>query len=318
MAGGNAALILRPILDTAPPMRSKLFVPGVRPELFGKALAGAADAISIDLEDAVPESRKDEARETVRAFLASDAARRTDKLLIVRVNPLGSPHFEADLRAVLQPGVAMVNLPKAESAADVLAAVAAMERVERMETRQDLTPPAPPSSARLLINIETPQALRRAAEIGAVHPRVAGLQLGLGDLFEPYGIARGEPANVHAVLFALGLAAAEAGVFACDGAFADIRDAEGFSAEARMARGLGFIGKSCIHPSQVALANAVFQPDDEEVARARRVLDGARDAAERGLGAFVLDGRMVDAPFLRRAEAVLAAARLARGEGAGA
>lgn len=315
MHGRRAALILRPILDTAPPMRSKLFVPGVRPELFGKALAGAADAISIDLEDAVPESRKDEARETVRAFLASDAARQTDKLLIVRINPLGSPHFEADLRAVLQPGVAMINLPKAESAADVLAAVAAMERVE---AGQDLTPHAPPSSARLLINIETPQALRRAAEIGAAHPRVAGLQLGLGDLFEPYGIARGEPANVHAVLFALGLAAAEAGVFACDGAFADIRDAEGFSAEARMARGLGFIGKSCIHPSQVALANAVFQPDDEEVARARRVLDGARDAAERGLGAFVVDGRMVDAPFLRRAESVLAAARLARGEGAGA
>lgn len=286
-------------------MRSKLFVPGVRPELFAKALASAADAISIDLEDAVPEAHKAAARDTVGAFLATEAVRASAKLIIVRVNALGSPHFEADLRAVVRPGLAMINLPKPESAADVRAALAALQRVE---AAQDLAP-----AIRILANIETPLALRRAAEIGAAHARVAGLQLGLADLFEPHGIARGERANVHAAMFALSLAAAEAGVFACDGAYADLRDAEGFRAEARMARGLGFIGKSCIHPSQIALANEVFQPDDAELAHALRVVDAARAAEAQGRGAFMVDGRMVDPPFVRRAEAVVAAARLARG-----
>lgn len=103
-------------------MRSKLFVPGSRPELFAKALASAADAISIDLEDSVVESRKAEARATVREFLLSAEARSTSKVIIVRVNALNTPHFEADVIAITQPGLALLNLPKPESADDVLAA----------------------------------------------------------------------------------------------------------------------------------------------------------------------------------------------------
>lgn len=282
-------------------MRSKLFVPGVRPELFDKALAGAADALSIDLEDAVPEPAKAAARAAVQAFVTSDAARSAVKLIIVRVNALGTPHFEADLRAVARPGLALLNLPKPESADDVCVAVAALERAERANGVHE--------PIRLLLNIETPRALRAVAAIAAAHPRVAGLQLGLGDLFEPHGIARRDAANVHAVMFAVRMAAAEAGVFAIDGAFADVADAEGYRAEARMAQRLGFAGKSCIHPSQVALAHEVFCPSREEIERARRVVDAARAAAAQGRGAFLVDGRMIDPPFLRRAEALLAAAQ---------
>lgn len=278
-------------------MRSKLFVPGIRAELFAKALAGPADAVSIDLEDAVPDGRKDEARAAVGRFVRGTPVQGSGKLIIVRVNPLGSPHFEADLRAIAAPALDLVNLPKAGDAADVLAAVQAMDAA------------GVPAHVRLLVNIETPVALRRAAEIAAAHDRVAGLQLGLGDLFEPAGIDRRQAANVHAAMFLLSLAAAEAGVYCCDGAFPDLKDEAGFRAEAGMARALGFIGKSCIHPSQVAWANEVFEPDAAEVERARRIVDASAAADALGQAAFVVDGQMIDPPFLLRARRLLQAAR---------
>jgi len=105
------------------------------------------------------------------------------------------------------------------------------------------------------------------------------------------------------------LAAAEAGVWACDTVYGTVTDPEGFTREADAARRLGFIGKSCIHPTQVPLANAVFRPSDAEIAAAARVVTAARAAETSGLGAFVVDGRMIDLPFIRRAESVLAAAR---------
>lgn len=279
-------------------MRSKLFVPGGRPELFAKALAGDADALSFDLEDSVPESHKHQARTQVAAFLQSVDMQATSKLVVVRVNAGDTPHLAADLTAVARAGVDLVNLPKVESAGDVLAAVALLERAE---AANGIDRPI-----RLLANIESPRGLRMAADIACAHPRIAGLQLGLADLFEPHGIDRRDPANVHAALFALRMAAAEAGVFACDAAFADIADIDGFRAEAAMAKRLGFVGKSCIHPRQVSLANAAFMPDAEEIESARRIVAAASEAASAGRGAFVVDGRMVDLPFLKRAQAILA------------
>lgn len=282
-------------------MRSKLFVPGARPELFAKALAGEADALSFDLEDAVALERKAEARALVAEFVGSDAVRQAAKVVIVRVNAPDTAHFEDDISAVARDGVTLLNLPKIESASALLAAVAV---VESAEAENGVSEPI-----RLLVNIETPKALANAVEIAGAHPRVAGLQLGLGDLFEPYGIDRHDAANVHAAMFAVRMAAAQADVFAVDGAFADIEDTAGFTAEAGMSRRLGYVGKSCIHPRQVALANAAFAASDEELAVARRIVAAARSAAQQGRGAFVVDGRMVDLPFLKRAQALVAAAR---------
>lgn len=281
-------------------MRSKLFVPGSRPELFSKALAGPADAISIDLEDAVTEDRKAEARGTVRDWLRAGTSGQ-GKLVIVRVNAMDTPHFEADLAAVVQPGLHVLNLPKPQDAGDVRAASEALRNAERAN--------GVAQPVRLLLNIETPRALREAAAIAGADPRVMGLQVGLGDLFEPLGISRRENAAVHQVLMAVRLAAGEAGVDAYDGAFADVRDADGFLAEARLARRLGYAGKSCIHPSQVALANDAFRPTDEEIAHAVRVTRAAEDAERDSVGAFLVDGRMIDRPFLLRARAIVATAR---------
>jgi citrate lyase subunit beta/citryl-CoA lyase len=282
-------------------LRSKLFVPASRPELFPKALSGEADALSFDLEDAVQESRKAEARETLQRFLQEIAARPHGKVLIVRVNGLSTPHFEADVAAVVGLGVDIVNLPKPDGAGDVRAAAAVLSRHEAARRIE--------RPLRILVNIESPRSLRLAAEIAAADPRVVGLQLGLGDLFEPFGIDRDDARAVHAMQLAVRLAAAEAGVWACDTVYGAVNDPGGYTREADAARRLGYVGKSCIHPTQVPLANAVFRPTDAEIEAARRVVDGARAADERALGAFLVDGRMIDAPFIRRAESILAAAR---------
>ena len=280
-------------------MRSKLFVPGARPELFDKALASAADALSFDLEDSVPEAGKQAARAAIASFLARTDVLASNKLLIVRSNATDSPRSAADLAAMAVPGLWLLNIPKVESAAQVRQVAVALERAE---AANGVTRPIG-----LLLNIETPRGLRLAAELAGAHPRVAGLQLGLGDLFAPNGIAR-TPTNVHAVLFAVKMAATEAGVFACDGAWPDVADAEGFRTEAMLAQQLGYIGKSCIHPRQVGQANTIFSVAEAELDEARRIVAAAQAASDLGRGAFLFEGRMIDVPYLRRAEALLAGA----------
>ena len=282
-------------------MRSKLFVPGTRPELLAKALAGAADGISIDLEDAVTEARKAEARGIVAAWLREHGASVTGKTLIVRVNAMDTPHFFDDVAAVVLPGLQVLNLPKPESPEAVREASAAIAAAEKAN---GVTTPVG-----LLLNIETPGALRQAAALATADPRVVGLQLGLGDLFEPCGVDRTERAAIEQAMFAVRMAAAEAGVYAFDTAFANVADAAGYRAEADLARRLGFLGKTCIHPSQVAIANEAFQPSAKEIEHALKVEAAAADAEARGLGAYMVDGRMIDLPFVMRARSVLASAR---------
>jgi len=275
-------------------MRSKLFVPCSRPEFFDKALASAADALSFDLEDSVPAGGKAAARERLAAFLDSDAARGTAKRLIVRVNDPRGLDFTADLEALRGRRVDMVNFPKIDDAAGLIAAARAVGEIAG-------------SPADLLVNIETPRALARAADIARADAHVVGLQVGLNDLFATFGADRRDPRNVHAALWRIRLAAAEAGAFACDGAWPDLQDETGFRAEAEMARALGYAGKTCIHPDQIAIANQIFDRNGD-LAAARRLVAAARAAASVGRGAFRFEGRMVDRPMIAEAEALLARA----------
>ena len=278
-------------------MRSKLFVPGTRADFFDKALRGEADALSFDLEDSVPADGKAAARGRLRTFLRSESVRSSAKTIIVRVNPLDSPLFAEDIAALADGHLHLINVPKVEDAAT---AKAAAERIVAIRPE-----------ARLLLNVETPRGLACVRKIAVAHPDIAGLQIGLNDLFGPLNIERTEPANVHAVLWQVRMAAGEGGLFAYDGAWPDLEDIEGFRREAELARGLGFLGKSCIHPRQVAVANSVFDRGDE-IAAARRILDAAKAAAAAGRGAFLVDGKMIDAPAIAQAEAVLAGAGGAR------
>lgn len=267
-------------------MRSKLFVPCSRPDFFAKALAGEADALSFDLEDAVPASDKVAARTRLVEWLRSDAVIASAKTLVVRVNAPDTPFFTDDVAALAGLRVDILNLPKAETA-DAVRAVAA-----RME--------ASGIAADLLVNIESAFGMAQAATIARAHPRVMGLQVGLNDLFAALGADRRDARHVHAALWAIRLAAGETSRLAYDGAWPDLADDDGFRAEAELARSLGYLGKSCIHPRQVAIANAVFDREDD-LARAKRLLAAAAEAETLGRGAFVFEGAMADAPAIAAA-----------------
>lgn len=286
-------------------MRSKLFVPGSRPELFEKALSGQADALSFDLEDSVAPAKKIEARQTLKKWLQSPLVLKSGQTIIVRVNAMDTPYFEQDIAEVVQMGLDMINLPKPENAQAVRHAIAL---IEQAEVKNGLTETGK-KPIKVLLNIETPTALRTAFELASAHPRVAGLQLGLADLFEPIAISRSEKFAIQYAMMQVKFAAAEAGVDAFDAAFADIKNVEGFQAEAALAARLGYTGKSCIHPSQIAMANLAFRPSDSAIAHALKVVEAAREADEKGVGAYVVDGKMIDPPFVKSAQVLVETAK---------
>ena len=283
-------------------MRSKLFVPASRPKLFAKAMASAADAISFDLEDAVEEGKKGFARQALVDFFEKNQTQNT-KAIVIRINAIDATHYAADLEAVVSSAVQIINLPMAESAAAIRDLSA---RMSQLEAERRIARPIG-----ILVNIESPTGLRQAAELALADPRVVGLQIGFGDLFGPYGIESGEVSATQVVRVLVKMAASEAGIDAYDGAYVDIANPDGFTLDAQAAYRLGFAGKSCIHPSQVGLANAVFGPSEHQIQHALRVVQAARENLARGVGAFVVDGQLVDGPLITRAERSVSLARLA-------
>lgn len=275
-------------------MRSKLFVPASRPELFAKAAASDADALSFDLEDAVDQARKGEARGLMAEHL--DVKPSHGKCVVVRVNAIDTPHFAADLDAVVRRGLDIVNLPKVEHPGEVERAA---QMIEAVAARRglDVVPG-------ILVNIESALGLHNAAAIATARKGLAGLQIGFGDLFAPLGIEQRNPTAVAQTRWIVRMAAAQACIAAYDGAFVDIADPEGYLDDARAAKSLGFSGKSCIHPSQIALANQAFMPTQKEFRAAMAVVKAADEASAAGVGAFVVDGKLVDGPFITRARSV--------------
>lgn len=286
------------------PMRSKLFVPGSRPALFSKAMDSAADAVCFDLEDSVLPEQKAAARVHVKEFLLSKAV--MEKHIVIRVNDARSRFFAEDLTAIVWPRVAVVTIPKTEDSSEIEELAAALSRLEK--ERGIARPIA------ILPTIESPRGLRQAHVIASADERVTGLQLGLIDLLLPLGIEKQHSAATHHVRLQLRFAAGEAALPCFDCAFPDFKDTDGFTVDAAIARSLGFSGKSCIHPSQIPAANKIFTPTSEEIATARQILEHARQATAEGLGAFALDGRMMDQPMIRHAEEIIALhAALSRG-----
>ena len=265
--------------------RSYLFVPGTRPERFAKAVATGAHAVIVDLEDAVAPAEKDGARAIVAGAL--DDARP----LWVRINGAGTPWFDADLALCAHPGIAGIVLPKAEHAEVVADVRAAAHR-----------------SAGVMPLIESAAGLWNARAI-AEASGVLRLAFGSIDFQVDLGIADDELLAYRAAIV---LASRVAGRIApVDGVTTSIDDIALVRRDVERARALGFGGKLCIHPAQVATVNAAFRPTDVEVAWAERVV--AADAAAQG-AAVAVDGRMVDRPVLLKARAILSeAGRVSRG-----
>lgn len=285
--------------------RSKLFVPGNRPERMRKAAQLEADALSLDLEDAVPPDEKAAARAAVVAFLKEAPLRQQ---AWVRVNARDSGELVADLLALAEIAVDVVNVPKAEHPRDVQLVHDLIDHLERL--------PGHRGTFAIVPTIETAAGLRNALAIAQASPRVLALQLGSGDLRKSTGIVATIEA-LRPVRVMLSLAAAEAGVGVMDSAYTDIANPAGFAAEARDARALGFKGKSCIHPSQVAAANAIFLPTEAEVAEARAIVQAFDAALAKGIGAIQVGGKLVDGPIVDDARRVLAQAAAGPGDAAG-
>ncbi len=277
-------------------MRSKLFVPAIRPELFSKAVNSAADAICFDLEDSVPAARKSEARDNLHAFFNEQRPKLRQRLL-VRVNSTDSPDFPLDMNAIVRPGLFAVALPKVET---VEAIWAAAQLLSELELERDIQSPIA-----LLVTVESPRGLRRAFELAASSPRICGLQLGFADLLEPLGILSEQNTARQQIRLVLRLAAGEAGLDCYEAAYPLLRDHEGFLAQLADARALGFVGASCIHPEQIEAANRVFTPTSEEIDYAKGVLAAVEKADRDGDAVAMFNCKMIDRPFLLRAKAIL-------------
>ena len=283
-------------------MRSMLFVPGDRPERFAKAVASGADAVILDLEDAVVPERRPQARAVIAQWLGS--AERAVPVW-VRINPVASDDALADLAAVIDGRPDGIVLPKARDGSDVHRAA---HWLESLEARCGF---APDSIGLLPLITESAGALLRAASFTTLPARVMGLTWGAEDLAADIGASGNKTADgEYEFTFAMArsfclLAAAAAGVPAYDTIDTDFRDAAAIERRARASRRQGFAGKLAIHPAQVAPIHAAFSPTAEEITWAERVIAAFRAAP--GLGAVAFEGGMLDKPHLRQAERILAA-----------
>lgn len=276
--------------------RSLLFVPAHSERFVSRAHERNADAIILDLEDSVPAAEKGGARaglgEAIRQAGQGKAA------VLVRINS-GIRAVAADLDAAVVAGVAALVLPKAE-AVDWIRAVA--ETVAELEAERGLQPGA----IGLVLQIETPGALPLLPALATAHPRVAAMTVGPEDFCAALGAVPGPDAllgpNLAVLCAARAAGIAPLGFVGSIGAFEDI---DAFRATVTQARGMGFRGAMCIHPKQVAVLNELFAPSAAELDWARRVVESDRAARAEGLGAFRVDGRMVDAPVVRRAQDIL-------------
>lgn len=306
--------------------RSKLFVPGARPQLFEKAAAGAADVICLDLEDSVAPGDKDRARDNIVAALHDVDWK--DKFVTTRINGLDTHWCYRDVLALVEKGgerLDAVMIPKVGNASDVYAIDMLITQASRAVGRK--------KHIGLEVIIETVAGLTNIDAIAGASPRLESLHFGAADYAASQGmrttnigggnadyamLTDGGPRERHwndlwhYPLFRLAQAAHAHGIVPIDGPFGDYSDAEGFRAQARRTAVLGCEGKWAIHPSQVPLANEIYTPPAEEVARAEAILAALEEAHAKGLGAVALNGVLIDAASIRQAEVIVRQMQMVR------
>ncbi|MET4059438.1 citrate lyase subunit beta/citryl-CoA lyase [Arthrobacter sp. UYP6] len=284
------------------PIVVALYAPADRPERFEKALQAGADAVIVDLEDAVAASRKADARAALTEFAALwEACGERSPFVQVRLNAAGSSAHDADVTAVAAlPAAFGVRLPKTQSAADVTALRAAL----------------PGRQVHALL--ESALSIERAFEIAC--SGVSSIATGEADLRAELGVPAGSggEAGLSWSRGRIVNAAAAAGLPSpLMAVYADVVDVEGLEASCRAGRALGFSGRTAVHPRQLDIIRRVFTPDASEVARAQSIVDLVSAAAVDGTGAFVLqDGTFIDVAMVRAAERIIALAGVEPGPGA--
>jgi len=283
--------------------RSSLILPVNVPRFVEKAGSRGADAVVLDLEDSVPSAEKATARRLVRDALA--LAGRGGAEVVVRVNNDPALLWE-DVDAAVHPGLDGLALPKAESPEQIHDLVG---RIEDLERRRGIEP----GHIRLSLAVETPRGLLQAEAIATSAPRIATMGVGVEDYCLELGV---EPsADGVELLYAVSRVVTICKAVGVQptgllGSIANFRDLTAFEAAAVRARQLGCEGAGCIHPDQVEVLNRVFSPDPAKVEYARRVVEAFEGGLERGTASVNLDGKMVDIPVYKRAEVILARARM--------
>jgi citrate lyase subunit beta/citryl-CoA lyase len=274
--------------------RSRLYLPGNEPKFMLNAGLHGPDAVILDLEDSVAPEVKDEARLLVRNALRTVDFRGAERM--VRINP-GQPGRE-DLEAVIPHNVHVVLVPKAESAEQVREVDAWVQAI--------LNKHGVSREVYLMPIVESASGVLRAFEIASASRRVVALAIGLEDYTADLGVTRtNEGRESYWARSQIVNAARAAGVQPIDTVFSDVADMEGLLASVKEAKALGFDGKGCIHPRQIAVIHEGFAPTEEEMENARRIVAAFDEAQRRGLGVVALGGKMIDPPVVKRAQQIM-------------
>jgi len=280
--------------------RSMLFLPGNNPNMLINGNCLGADAVIFDLEDAVSPAEKDAARILVRNTMRYMDFRGCE--IIVRINSVDTPYWQADLDAVLPYKPDLILLPKVGLPADALTVDAYMTELEQKLGLE-------PNTVGLMPLIETALGVENSYAIASSCERVQALFLGAEDLTADLQCKRTkEGREIEYARTRLVVAARAAGVEVYDTPFTDVNDDEGIEADAALAKALGFTGKASISPRHVEVINRVFSPSQKDIDYAYEVMDAIRLAKEQGKGAIALHGKMIDAPIVARAERTIAMA----------
>lgn len=273
--------------------RSLLYVPGNMPSMLQNVPLFLCDAVFVDLEDAVPLNEKDAARILVSRFVASYVDR--NKEVFVRINALDTPWGHDDLRQVLPSRPDGIRLPKADTPEIV-------ERLDTLLTEMEEELGVAIGTFKVIPSIESALGVINAIKIAGCSSRVIALAFGAEDYTASMGIERtkGGEELFHARARVL-WAAKAAGIQAIDTIFADVGDMDSFRHEVQLIKNLGFTGKSLVNPRQIAVVHEVFAPKQGEIDYALQVIEAIIRAREMGTGVISLDGKMVDAPVVKRA-----------------
>ena len=280
--------------------RSMLFLPGNTPNIIINGAILGADAVILDLEDAVAPAEKDAARILVRNAVSRMGFGGCE--VIVRINAIDTPYWQKDLDAIIPVGPSLIMPPKTTSAQDVLAVDAYITQLEGKLGLKN-------GSVGLIPLIETALGVENAYQIASACKRVRAIFLGGEDLTADLRCKRTKEG--HEIAYArsrMVCAARAAGVEVYDTPFTDVNDDEGIYTDAQYAKSLGFTGKSAISPRHVKAINEVFSPTKADIDYAYEVMEAIRIGKEQGKGAVSLRGKMIDAPIVARAQQTIDAA----------
>jgi citrate lyase subunit beta / citryl-CoA lyase len=289
--------------EYVPPLRSSLYVPAHRDNLIPKALATGADSLVMDLEDACPPAEKANGRKTAREAMEKLAWGRVKAT--IRINGIDTPFWQEDLDAIVCKELHMIRVPKAETADEIRRIDAVLGYIEAIRG-------IPPGSVKIATNLESPLGFLNAFEIANASPRVVNMSGGAGLDYH---------AQMHAEKRADGMeclygrsvvlhVAHACGISPMSGMYPVIKDIEGLIKESEWLKSMGFLGRSCIHPSHVEPINRVFSPNPEKLEWAKRVAAAIKEGREKRYGEVTLDGVLIGPPTIIEVKRIFASAGL--------